>query len=93
MEVWADRTAVGEQIGEALRTLAMLGNPTELKAHVEASVATVGFQLSNSDTESMAWPLTIATACVVAERADGLIHEDDAGWMLPEGREVRFLTN
>jgi hypothetical protein len=39
----------------------------------------------------MAWPLTIAAAALVCEQADGVIHEDDAGWMLPDGREVRFL--
>jgi hypothetical protein len=91
MEVWTDGEAVGEQVAEALAKVAALDNAVELSARVEASVATVAFQLSASDTETMAWPLTIAAAAFGCDQADGVIHEDDAGWMLPDGREVRFL--
>jgi len=59
--------------------------------HLSDATEIVTFELSVRDAETAGLAVTIAAAAWLAEIGDGIVHADDLGWMLPAGKEVRFL--
>jgi len=62
-----------------------------IRGHLSSATETVSFEMALSDAEGTGLAISIAAASWLAETGDGTIQADDLGWMLPSGREVRFL--
>jgi hypothetical protein len=60
----------------------MLATPTE----------DVSFCLKAHDVEAMGFPLSIAAAAYLVEKAGGIIQSGDYSWMVPRGREVEIIA-
>jgi hypothetical protein len=92
VERWTGERAESE-IGECRARLA--GHPgadvAAVRAALDATVETVGFELKQSDLNTMGRPVAVAAAAWLAERADGLIHAESEGWLKPTPREVKRI--
>lgn len=51
----------------------------------------VSFCLKAHDVEAMGFPLSIAAAAYLVQRAGGLIQSGSYSWMVPRGREVEII--
>ena len=60
----------------------MLANATE----------DVSFCLKAHDVEAMGFPLSIAAAAYLVQKAGGLIQSGSYSWMVPSGREVQIVA-
>jgi hypothetical protein len=60
----------------------MLANATE----------DVSFCLKAHDVEAMGFPLWIAAAAYLVQKAGGLIQSGSCSWMVPSGREVQIVA-
>jgi hypothetical protein len=80
-----------EEVQEVIsgRTEPELATICEMLAKAKESVA---FCLKVHDVEAMGFPLSIAAAAYLVEKAGGLIQSGSYSWMVPSGREVRFLA-
>jgi hypothetical protein len=52
----------------------------------------VSFSLKAHDVEAMGFPLSIAAASYLVQKAGGLIRSGSYSWMVPSGKEVRILA-
>jgi hypothetical protein len=52
----------------------------------------VSFCLKAHDVESMGFPLSIAAAAYLVQKAGGLIQSGSYSWMVPSGREVDIIA-
>jgi hypothetical protein len=79
-EILAPRDEAGETDVTAVRDL--LVDVTE----------TVSIGLKPHDVRGMGFPLAIAAAATLVERAGGVIRSGSYSWMLPSGSDVRILS-
>jgi len=63
-----------------------------IRDHLSSAVETVSFEMELTDAEGTGLAVAMAAAAWLAEIGNGIIHAQDLGWMLPEGKEVRFLS-
>ena len=89
---WAGEKAAGE-IAERRERLARqpVAEVAVVRAVLDAAIETVGFELKQSDLDTMGWPIAVAAAAWLAERGDGLIHADTEGWLKPTRGEVERI--
>lgn len=52
----------------------------------------VSFCLKAHDVEAMGFPLSIAAAAYLVQKAGGLIQSGSYSWMIPKGREVEIIA-
>jgi hypothetical protein len=60
----------------------------DLLANARESIA---FCLKAHDVEAMGFPLSIAAAAYLVQRAGGVIRSGSYSWMVPSGREVEII--
>jgi len=79
-DVLAPRAGAGETDVSPVRDL--LADVTE----------TVSMGLKAHDVRGMGFPLAVAAAATLVERAGGVIRSGSYSWMVPDGRDVRILA-
>jgi hypothetical protein len=52
----------------------------------------VAFCLKASDVDAMGFPLSIAAASYLVQKAGGLIQSGSYSWMVPDGKEVHVIA-
>jgi hypothetical protein len=89
-----DRTANRGGIAELEQELSHRTEPEVAKvrgmlANVKEDVS---FCLKAHDVEAMGFPLSIAAAAYLVQKAGGLIQSGTYAWMVPSGREVKTIA-
>ena len=64
----------------------------EVRHRLTAARESVSFCLKAEDVEAMGFPLSLAAAGYLVEKAGGLIQSGTYSWMVPNGREVRVVA-
>jgi hypothetical protein len=87
----ADRGAAEELDQEVLahRTEPEVVQVRSMLRHVNEHVA---FCLKAHDVEAMGFPLSIAAAAYLVQKAGGVIQSGSYSWMIPRGREVSIIA-
>ncbi len=96
----ADRLAgsgCDAEVREELERLALIGvgrwaEVTRVKQALAMTRERVAFELKVSDANGMGWPLAVAAAAWFVDVAGGIVR-GGSSWMVPSGREVRFVLN
>jgi hypothetical protein len=87
----ADRGGIEELDQEVLshRTEPEVARVRGMLAKVKEDVS---FCLKAHDVEAMGFPLSIAAAAYLVQKAGGLIQSGSYSWMVPSGREVQTIA-
>jgi hypothetical protein len=87
----ADRGGI-EELDQEL--LAHGGHPsmTRVRGMLAKVKEDVSFCLKAPDVEAMGFPLSIAAAAYLVQKAGGLIQSGTYSWMVPSGREVEIIA-
>lgn len=63
----------------------------EVRKMLAKATEDVSFCLKAHDVEAMGFPLSIAAAAYLVQKAGGLIQSGSYSWMVPKGREVEVI--
>ena len=85
-----DRSGVDELVADILPSIADAG-VRKIEPMLRTVIDDVSFCLKVDDVQGMGFPLAIAAAAYLVERAGGLIQSGTYSWMEPYGNEVRML--
>jgi hypothetical protein len=85
-----DRGGIDELEQEILsrRTEPAVAKVRKMLANAKEDIA---FCLKAHDVEAMGFPLSIAAAAYLVQKAGGLIQSGSYSWMIPSGREVQMV--
>lgn len=64
----------------------------KVRQMLDKATEDVSFCLKAHDIEAMGFPLSIAAAAYLVQRAGGLIQSGSYSWMVPSGREVEVIA-
>jgi hypothetical protein len=64
-----------------------------LRALLSEAKESVVLELSAGDVHGMGWPVAMAAAAALARAGDGVIRNDDEGWLEPKGKDVAVLLS
>jgi hypothetical protein len=88
----ADVRGVVEEVEQAVLSRRPATQVDEVRRLLAAASEDVSFCLKAHDVEAMGYPLSIAAASYLVEKAGGLIQSGTYSWMVPSGKEVRLLA-
>ncbi len=64
----------------------------EIRRMLAQAKENISFCLKAHDVEAMGFPLSIAAAAYLVQKAGGLIQSGTYSWMVPESKEVRIVA-
>ena len=87
----ADRGGIEELVQEVLAEQTDTKS-AEVRRMLAGVTENVSFCLKADDVEAMGFPLAIAAAAYLVQKAGGLIQSGSYSWMVPSGREVEIIA-